>query len=106
MLGGMEEICKNGVHGTRETSTLIAWISWIQLELSSVELIQRMKSSWQILNCWKHWMPVDLSMLVTLNMRAGHLMYSRIWNNYLYDKGIVPCKEPFQKLVHRCMIFR
>ena len=27
-----------------------------------------------------------------------------MWNNYLYDKGLVPVKEPFQKLVHQGMI--
>jgi len=27
-----------------------------------------------------------------------------MWNNYLYDKGIVPVKEPFHKLVHQGMI--
>ena len=31
-------------------------------------------------------------------------MYSRIWNNYLYDKGLSPVKEPFKKLVHQGMI--
>ena len=31
-------------------------------------------------------------------------MYSRIWNRYLYDKGISPVAEPFQKLVHQGMI--
>jgi len=31
-------------------------------------------------------------------------MYSRIWNNYLYDKGYVTVKEPFKKLVHQGMI--
>ena len=35
---------------------------------------------------------------------VGHLMYSRIWNNYLYDKGLSPVKEPFKKLVHQGMI--
>ena len=31
-------------------------------------------------------------------------MYSRIWNHYLYDKGLSPVKEPFKKLVHQGMI--
>ena len=35
---------------------------------------------------------------------VGHLLYSRMWNNYLYDKGLVPVKEPFKKLVHQGMI--
>jgi leucyl-tRNA synthetase len=31
-------------------------------------------------------------------------MYSRIWNRYLYNKGLAPTKEPFKKLVHQGMI--
>ena len=34
----------------------------------------------------------------------GLLMYSRIWNNFLYDKGLSSVKEPFKKLVHQGMI--
>ena len=34
----------------------------------------------------------------------GHIMYSRIWNNFLYDKGLSSVKEPFKKLVHQGMI--
>ena len=51
----------------------------------------------------KHWMPVDLYMGGPEHA-VGHLMYSRIWNNFLYDKGLVPVKEPFKKLVHQGMI--
>ena len=35
---------------------------------------------------------------------VGHLLYSRFWNNYLYDKGISPVKEPFARLFHQGMI--
>jgi len=51
----------------------------------------------------KHWMPVDLY-VGGPEHAVGHLMYSRMWNNYLYDKGLVPCAEPFKKLVHQGMI--
>ncbi len=51
----------------------------------------------------KHWMPVDLY-IGGPEHAVGHLMYSRIWNNYLYDKGLSPVKEPFKKLVHQGMI--
>ena len=51
----------------------------------------------------KHWMPVDLY-VGGPEHAVGHLMYSRMWNNYLFDKGLVPCKEPFKKLVHQGMI--
>ena len=51
----------------------------------------------------KHWMPVDLY-VGGPEHAVGHLLYSRFWNNYLYNKGIVPTKEPFQKLRHQGMI--
>ena len=51
----------------------------------------------------KHWMPVDLY-IGGPEHAVGHLMYSRIWNRYLYEKGFAPTKEPFKKLVHQGMI--
>jgi len=51
----------------------------------------------------KHWLPVDLY-VGGPEHAVGHLLYSRMWNNYLYDKGLVPVKEPFKKLVHQGMI--
>ena len=51
----------------------------------------------------KHWMPVDLY-VGGPEHAVGHLLYSRFWNNYLYNKGIVFTKEPFQKLRHQGMI--
>ena len=35
---------------------------------------------------------------------VGHLLYSRFWNNFLYEKGLVPCREPFKKLFHQGLI--
>jgi len=61
-----------------------------ELELASPELL-------------KHWMPVDLY-IGGPEHAVGHLLYSRMWNNYLFDKGLVPVKEPFKKLVHQGMI--
>ena len=51
----------------------------------------------------KHWLPVDLYMGGPEHA-VGHLLYSRFWNNYLYNKGLVPVKEPFAKLRHQGMI--
>ena len=92
---------KNGIKGVRETSTMpgSAGSSWYFLryidphndnEFANYELL-------------KHWMPVDLY-IGGPEHAVGHLIYSRIWNNYLYDKGLVPVKEPFKKLVHQGMI--
>ncbi len=85
----------------RETSTMpgSAGSSWYFLryidpknndELANYELL-------------KHWMPVDLY-VGGPEHAVGHLLYSRMWNNYLFDKGVVPVKEPFKKLVHPGMI--
>ena len=51
----------------------------------------------------KHWMPVDLYMGGSEHA-VGHLLYSRMWNQYLYDKGISPVEEPFKELRHQGMI--
>ena len=92
---------KNGVKGLRETSTMpgSAGSSWYFLryidpdnndEFANQELL-------------KHWMPVDLY-VGGPEHAVGHLMYSRIWNRYLYDNNLSPVKEPFKKLVHQGMI--
>ena len=51
----------------------------------------------------KHWMPVDLY-VGGPEHAVGHLLYARFWNNYLFDKGLSPVKEPFAKLRHQGMI--
>ena len=51
----------------------------------------------------EHWLPVDLY-LGGPEHAVGHLLYSRFWNNFLYNKGVVPVKEPFAKLRHQGMI--
>ena len=91
----------DGVKGVRETSTMpgSAGSSWYYLryidpsndkEFANYKLLQ-------------HWMPVDLY-IGGPEHAVGHLLYSSFWNNYLYDKGLVPYKEPFKKLVHQGMI--
>ena len=90
-----------GKPAKRETSTMpgSAGSSWYFLryidpnnenEIAAPELL-------------KHWMPVDLY-VGGPEHAVGHLLYSRFWNNYLYNKGIVPVKEPFAKLRHQGMI--
>lgn len=91
----------DGKHGLRETNTMpgSAASSWYFLryidphndkEIADKELM-------------KHWMPVDLY-IGGSEHAVGHLLYSRMWNNYLYDKGISPVAEPFKKLIHQGMI--
>ena len=50
-----------------------------------------------------YWRDVDLYIGGTEHA-VGHLMYSRFWHKFLYDKGLVPTVEPFKKLVNQGMI--
>ena len=90
-----------GKNAKRETSTMpgSAGSSWYFLryidpkndnELANKKLLE-------------YWLPVDLY-VGGPEHAVGHLLYSRFWNNYLYNKGIVPVKEPFAKLRHQGMI--
>ena len=92
---------KNGIKGIRETSTMpgSAGSSWYFLRYIDPHN-DEVFADYELL---KHWMPVDLY-LGGPEHAVGHLMYSRIWNNFLFDKGLAPTKEPFKKLVHQGMI--
>ena len=35
---------------------------------------------------------------------TGHLLYSRFWTKFLYDLGLIPFEEPFQKMINQGMI--
>ncbi len=50
-----------------------------------------------------YWQDVDLYVGGTEHA-VGHLMYSRFWHKFLYDKGLVPTKEPYKKLLNQGMI--
>ena len=91
----------NGIKGIRETSTMpgSAGSSWYFLRYIDPDNDKEF-ANYDLL---KHWMPVDLY-IGGPEHAVGHLLYARMWNNYLYDKGLSPCKEPFQKLVHQGMI--
>ena len=91
----------NGIKGVRETSTMpgSAGSSWYFLRYIDPENDNEFANQ----ELLKHWLPVDLY-IGGPEHAVGHLMYSRIWNNYLYDKGLSPVKEPFKKLVHQGMI--
>ena len=91
----------NGVKGKRETSTMpgSAGSSWYFLRYIDPNNDECFADK-KLLD---HWMPVDLY-VGGPEHAVGHLLYSRMWNNYLYDKGFVSVEEPFQKLVHQGMI--
>ncbi|MDO5394789.1 MAG: class I tRNA ligase family protein, partial [Bacteroidales bacterium] len=50
-----------------------------------------------------YWKNVDLYIGGTEHA-TGHLIYSRFWNKFLYDLGMVVCDEPFAKLINQGMI--
>ena len=91
----------NGVKGVRETNTMpgSAGSSWYFLRYIDPDNDNEF-ANYKLL---EHWMPVDLY-IGGPEHAVGHLLYSRMWNNFLYDKGLVPCSEPFAKLVHQGMI--
>ena len=88
----------NGKKGKRETSTMpgSAGSSWYFLRY----IDPHNDSQFADYKLLEHWMPVDLY-IGGPEHAVGHLLYARMWNNYLYDKGLVPCAEPFKKLVHQ-----
>ena len=91
----------NGLKGKRETSTMpgSAGSSWYYMRYIDPDNDKEFANQ----ELLKHWMPVDLY-IGGPEHAVGHLMYSRIWNRFLYDKGLSPVKEPFKKLVHQGMI--
>ena len=96
-----EYVTTDGKRGVRETSTMpgSAGSSWYFLRYIDPKNDETFCDP----KLAEHWLPVDLYMGGPEHA-VGHLMYSRIWNNYLYDKGLSPVKEPFKKLVHQGMI--
>lgn len=91
----------DGKKGIRETSTMpgSAGSSWYFLRYIDPHNDDAIADP----KLLEHWLPVDLY-VGGPEHAVGHLLYSRMWNNFLYDKGIVPVKEPFKKLVHQGMI--
>ena len=91
----------DGIKGVRETSTMpgSAGSSWYFLRYIDPKNDKEIADK----KLLEHWLPVDLY-VGGPEHAVGHLLYSRMWNTYLYEKGIVPVKEPFKKLVHQGMI--
>lgn len=90
-----------GVKGKRETTTMpgSAGSSWYFLRYCDPHNNDEFASY----DLMKYWLPVDFYMGGKEHL-VGHLLYSRFWNNFLFDKGLVPYKEPFKKLYHQGLI--
>ncbi len=86
---------------TRETDTMpgFAGSSWYFLRYMDAHNDQAFASPEALL----YWKDVDLYVGGTEHA-VGHLMYSRFWHKFLYDKGLVPTKEPYRKLLNQGMI--
>ncbi|HOZ74489.1 MAG TPA: leucine--tRNA ligase [Flavobacterium sp.] len=51
----------------------------------------------------QYWQNVDLY-IGGSEHATGHLLYSRFWNKFLYDRGFISQEEPFKKLINQGMI--
>ena len=94
-------IREDGVKGRRETNTMPQWAGscWYYIRYidpTNDELIADPEKL-------KHWLSVDLY-VGGAEHAVLHLLYARFWHKFLYDLGVVPTKEPFQKLFNQGMI--
>lgn len=92
---------ENGRKGRRETNTMPQWAgsSWYFLRYIDPHNKDVIADPEKL----KEWLPVDLY-VGGAEHAVLHLLYARFWHKFLYDLGVVPTKEPFQKLVNQGMI--
>lgn len=90
-----------GGKATRETDTMPNWAgsSWYFLRYCDPNCVTGIADK----AAMDYWMPVDWynggMEHVTL-----HLLYSRFWAKFLYDIGVISCKEPYKKRTAHGMI--
>ena len=85
----------------RETDTMPQWAgsSWYFLRYTDPTNDKELASK----EALKYWLPVDWYN-GGMEHTTLHLLYSRFWHKFLYDQGIVPCKEPYAKRTSHGMI--
>ncbi len=85
----------------RETDTMPQWAgsSWYFLRYTDPHNDKELASQ----EALKYWMPVDWYN-GGMEHTTLHLLYSRFWHRFLYDEGVVPCPEPYQKRTSHGMI--
>lgn len=90
-----------GMKGRRETNTMPQWAgsSWYFLRFMDPHNRNDLASKERL----DYWQNVDLY-IGGAEHAVLHLLYARFWHKFLYDVGIVPTKEPFQKLYNQGMI--
>ena len=85
----------------RETDTMPQWAgsSWYFLRYTDPKNTEALASK----EALKYWLPVDWYN-GGMEHTTLHLLYSRFWHRFLYDQGVVPTKEPYQKRTSHGMI--
>lgn len=90
-----------GQKGRRETNTMPQWAGscWYYIRFIDSKNDKALASTEKL----NEWLPVDIY-IGGAEHAVLHLLYARFWHKFLYDIGIVPTKEPFQKLFNQGMI--
>ncbi|WP_373470948.1 leucine--tRNA ligase [Carnobacterium alterfunditum] len=92
---------ETGMKGHRDTNTMPQWAgsSWYFLRFIDPNNTEMLADPEKL----KQWSPVDIY-IGGAEHAVLHLLYARFWHKFLYDIGVVPTKEPFQKLYNQGMI--
>lgn len=95
------EVTIDGMKGRRETNTMPQWAGscWYYIRYIDPHNLKALADPKLI----EHWLPVDLY-IGGAEHAVLHLLYARFWHKFLFDIGVVKCKEPFKKLFHQGMI--
>ena len=90
-----------GGKAKRETDTMPQWAgsSWYYLRYMDAHNDKALASK----EALEYWSPVDWYN-GGMEHTTLHLLYSRFWHKFLYDIGVVPTKEPYQKRTSHGMI--
>lgn len=90
-----------GGSAKRETDTMPQWAgsSWYFLRYTDPHNTEALASK----EALKYWLPVDWYN-GGMEHTTLHLLYSRFWHKFLYDQGVVPTPEPYQKRTSHGMI--
>ncbi|WP_158736519.1 leucine--tRNA ligase [Alteribacillus sp. YIM 98480] len=92
---------ETGMKGRRETNTMPQWAGscWYYLRFIDPDNDKALADEEKL----KRWLPVDIY-IGGAEHAVLHLLYARFWHKVLYDIGVVPTKEPFQRLYNQGMI--
>jgi leucyl-tRNA synthetase len=85
----------------RETHTMPQWAGSCWYYLRYID--PKNKKEFANYKKLKYWLPVDIY-VGGVEHAVLHLLYARFWHKFLYDLGLVPTKEPFNKLVNQGLI--